>query len=82
MLTKVLIANRGAIACRIIRTLKKLGIGSVAVYHQQDQHSLHVQQADEAVCLGEGPVTATYLNQDRILAIACQCHPPRLRFPQ
>ncbi|WP_369857505.1 urea carboxylase [Candidatus Thalassolituus haligoni] len=72
MLTKVLIANRGAIACRIIRTLKKLGIGSVAVYHQQDQHSLHVQQADEAVCLGEGPVTATYLNQDRILAIARQ----------
>ena len=70
MLTKVLIANRGAIACRIIRTLKKMGIGSVAVYHQQDLHSRHVQEADEAYSLGEGSVANTYLNQQRLLEIA------------
>ncbi len=49
MFRKVLIANRGAIACRIIRTLKRMGIGSVAVYSHADRHSLHVDQADEAV---------------------------------
>ncbi|WP_028294390.1 urea carboxylase [Oceanobacter kriegii] len=72
MLTKVLIANRGAIACRIIRTLKKMGIGSVAVYHQQDLHSRHVQEADEAYSLGEGSVANTYLNQQRLLEVAKQ----------
>jgi len=52
MFTKVLIANRGAIACRIIRTLKRLGIASVAVYSEADAESMHVAMADEAVCIG------------------------------
>lgn len=69
---KVLIANRGAIATRIIRTLKKLNISSVAVYHQQDEESLHVQQADEAICLGEGSAADTYLNIQKIIEIAKQ----------
>ena len=72
MFNTVMIANRGAIATRIIRTLKKLGISSLAVYHQADKDSLHVQQADMAVCLGEGSVSDTYLNIEKILSIAKQ----------
>ncbi|RQW64961.1 urea carboxylase [Vibrio viridaestus] len=70
MFNKVLIANRGAIACRIIRTLKSLGIKSVAVYSEADAQSLHVIQADEAYSLGEGPASKTYLDQQKIIAIA------------
>jgi len=73
MFNKVLIANRGAIATRIIRTLKRLGVTAVAVYAEADIDSLHVSQADEAYSLGEGRATDTYLNQDRILAIAQSC---------
>ncbi len=72
MFQRVLIANRGAIATRIIRTLKKLGIESVVVYHEKDRDSLHVQLADVAVSLGSGPVTETYLNQDKLIAIATE----------
>src|ERR1700722_250934 len=70
MINKVLVANRGAIACRIIRTLKRLGIGSVAVYSDADRDSLHVAQADESVPLGPGPAVDSYLRQDHLLAAA------------
>lgn len=70
MFTKVLIANRGAIACRIIRTLKKLGISSVAVYSEADRDSLHVTMADEAIYIGEAPASQSYLNMDKILEVA------------
>lgn len=70
MFHTVLIANRGAIATRIIRTLKKLNIRSVAVYHESDRESLHVQNADVAICLGAGSAAETYLNIDAILAAA------------
>ena len=70
MFKRILIANRGAIATRIIRTLKKLNIEAIAIYHQQDQASLHVQHADIAVCLGDGTAADTYLNIDKIINIA------------
>jgi urea carboxylase len=70
MFSKVLIANRGAIACRIQRTLRRLGIGSVAVYSEADRGSLHVQQADEAVLIGGPAAVDSYLRADRILQAA------------
>lgn len=72
MFNKVLIANRGAIACRIIRTLKKLGIQSVAVYSEADRDSLHVTLADEAIYIGEAPASQSYLNVEKILEVAKQ----------
>lgn len=72
MFTKVLIANRGAIATRIIRTLKKLNIQSVAVYAESDADSLHVRIADESISLGEGAAAQTYLDRKKIIAIAQQ----------
>ncbi len=66
----VLIANRGAIACRIIRTLKRMGLRSVAVFSDADESSLHVAQADVAVRIGPGPAAESYLDTARILAAA------------
>lgn len=70
MFKKILIANRGEIALRIIRTCKELGIKTVAVYSEADRYSLHVRFADEAVCIGPGPSKESYLNIPRIIAAA------------
>ena len=70
MFTKVLIANRGAIACRIIRTLKAMGIGSVAVFSDADAGALHVSMADEAIRIGPAAAAESYLRGDLIIAAA------------
>jgi urea carboxylase len=70
MFRKVLIANRGAIACRIIRTLRRMGVRSVAVYSDADRHSLHVEQADEAIAIGPPPAAQSYLNVTALLDAA------------
>lgn len=72
MFKKILIANRGAIAVRIERTLRKLGILSVAIYTKADQDSLHVDEADEAILIGEGPVKDSYLNGNLIIKAAIE----------
>jgi acetyl-CoA carboxylase biotin carboxylase subunit len=71
---KILIANRGEIALRIIRTCEELGIGTVAVHSTIDRDSLHVQLADEAVCIGEPPSSKSYLNIPNIIAAALTRH--------
>jgi acetyl-CoA carboxylase biotin carboxylase subunit len=70
MFDKILIANRGEIAVRIIRACKELGIRSVAVYSKADADCLHVQFADQAICIGEGPSRESYLKIDRIISAA------------
>ena len=70
MFKKILIANRGEIALRIIRTCKEMGIKSVAVYSTADRDSLHVRFADEAVCIGPPPSTDSYLNIPNIISAA------------
>lgn len=67
MFNKILIANRGEIACRVIRTAKKMGIKTVAVYSDADQNALHVQESDEAVNIGSAPAAESYLSIDKIL---------------
>ncbi|RUV04961.1 acetyl/propionyl/methylcrotonyl-CoA carboxylase subunit alpha [Mesorhizobium sp. M6A.T.Cr.TU.017.01.1.1] len=70
MFAKILIANRGEIACRVIRTARKLGVRSVAVYSDADAGALHVEMADEAVHIGPSPVGESYLRGDKIVAAA------------
>ena len=70
MFKKILIANRGEIALRIIRACKELGVQSVAIYSEPDIHSLHVQLADEAICIGPAPSNESYLKIDRIISAA------------
>jgi 3-methylcrotonyl-CoA carboxylase alpha subunit len=70
MFRKILIANRGEIACRIIRTARRMGIATVAVYSDADARALHVEMADEAVRIGPAPVGDSYLRDDRIVAAA------------
>ena len=69
-LSKILIANRGEIALRILRTCEEMGIATVAVHSTVDQQALHVQLADEAVCIGEAPSSKSYLNIPNIIAAA------------
>ena len=70
MFTKLLIANRGEIAVRIIRACKEMGIRTVAVYSKADAESIHVALADEAICIGEAAAKDSYLNQERIISAA------------
>jgi 3-methylcrotonyl-CoA carboxylase alpha subunit len=72
MFTKILIANRGEIACRVIRTARRMGIRTVAVYSEADARAQHVLLADEAHCIGPAPVRDSYLRGDRILEVAAQ----------
>ncbi|PKO83426.1 MAG: acetyl-CoA carboxylase biotin carboxylase subunit [Betaproteobacteria bacterium HGW-Betaproteobacteria-11] len=71
MFKKILIANRGEIACRVIKTARKMGIQTVAVYSEADQDALHVELADEAICIGPPPSKESYLVMDKIIA-ACK----------
>ena len=68
MIKKVLIANRGEIAVRIIRACREMGIETVAVYSEADREALHTQLADEAICIGPAPSTESYLSMDRIIS--------------
>ncbi|MGH7094649.1 MAG: biotin carboxylase N-terminal domain-containing protein, partial [Stellaceae bacterium] len=71
MFSKILIANRGEIACRIIKTARRMGIATVAVYSEADSEALHVRMADEAVAIGGAAASESYLRIDRIVE-ACR----------
>ena len=79
MLKASLIANRGEIACRIIRTARRLGLRTVAVYSEADRGALHVRMADEAVCIGLAPAATVTSKCDTMLAVV-KHHPAPSRF--
>ena len=70
MFNKILIANRGEIACRVIKTARRMGVATVAVYSDADSDALHVRLADEAIHIGAAPARESYLLGDRILEAA------------
>ena len=70
---KILIANRGEIALRVMRSAKEMGIKTVAVFSQADRNAMHVRYADEAVCIGEAPSSQSYLRGDKIIDV-CKKH--------
>ncbi|KAM3835263.1 methylcrotonoyl-CoA carboxylase subunit alpha, mitochondrial [Vipera latastei] len=67
---KVLVANRGEIACRVMRTARKMGVKSVAIYSEADRNSMHVAMADEAYCIGPAPAQQSYLSMEKIIQVA------------
>ena len=73
MFSKILIANRGEIAIRVIRACKEMGVATVAVFSEADQDALHVSLADESYCIGPGPAQKSYLNMAAIITIARSC---------
>ena len=70
MIEKILIANRGEIAVRIIRACREMGIETVAVYSEADKEALHTQLADEAVCIGQAQASESYLNMQNLISAA------------
>src|ERR1700737_5369780 len=84
MFTKVLVANRGEIACRVISTLRRLGIQAVSVFSDADAHAMHVALADESFRIGPAPAKQSYLNSQEILSVAkntgCQAVHPGYGF--
>ena len=84
MFDTVLVANRGEIASRIMRTLRRIGVRSVAVYSDEDRSARHVREADVAIRLGPASASESYLSIDRIMAAASESrrpgHAPRLGF--
>ncbi len=73
MISSILIANRGEIACRIIRTARAMGIHTIAVYSDADARAMHVREADQAVHIGPAPARESYLVAEKILSAARQC---------
>ncbi len=84
MIKKVLIANRGEIAVRIIRACREMGIETVAVYSEADKEALHTQLADEAICIGPAPSSESYLNMEQIISanycFGSRCDPSGIWF--
>src|SRR5437762_1694487 len=70
MFSRILVANRGEIALRIVRACKELGVETVAVYSEVDENALHLRYADEKICIGPGPSLKSYLDTTRIIAAA------------